>query len=92
MTVGHDISSYEAAYWGRDRPPNEFDHLHDRLTAHGFRLRPADDARAYALDARATFAPAMEFLIDDLVCPRGFWSIDSTVQAYSSRYDLDRVD
>ena len=49
-------------------------------------------AEVAAHEVRQTFGPPMEYLIDDLLCPRGFWSIDSTVKAWSSEYRLDRVD
>jgi hypothetical protein len=62
--------------------------LYADLEAHGFRLRPFDDAVAYGRQTRATYAPAMEYLIDDLLCPRGFWSIDSDVRSWSADYSL----
>ncbi len=92
MTAGHDISLYEERFWDAQRDRSLFVGLYERLTEHGFRLRPYDDAVEYSRSVRVTFAPAMEFLIDDLLCPRGFWSIDSTVPAYGSQYDLDRVE
>jgi hypothetical protein len=30
----------------------------------------------------------MEYLIDDLLCPRGFWSIESSVRSWSADYSL----
>jgi hypothetical protein len=90
MTAGHDISAYEEAFRESQRDRSQFEQLYRRLTDHGFQLRPYDDAVEYSR-IRASYAPAMEFLIDDLLCPRGFWSIDSTVPSYSSRYDLDRL-
>lgn len=92
MTAGHDLSEYEKSFWDAQRDRALFVGLYERLTAHGFQLRPFDDAVEYSRQVRATFAPAMEFLIDDLLCPRGFWSIDSTVPAYGTQYDLDKVD
>ena len=68
-----------------------FRNLYDDLEAHGFSLRPYEEARLYAREVRASFAPAMEYLIDDLLCPRGFWSIDSTVRAWSSIHEIERV-
>jgi hypothetical protein len=92
MTTGHDISAYEAQFEASLGNTELFEGLYADLTDHGFHLRPFDEAIVYTRTARATFAPAMEFLIDDLVCPRGFWSIDSTVRSWSSQYDLERVE
>lgn len=89
MTVNVDLTPYARP---ADPSGNEalFRNLYAELQAHGFSLRPYDEARAYTREARTSFAPAMEHLIDDLLCPRGFWSIDSTVQAWSSTHRLDR--
>ena len=32
----------------------------------------------------------MEYLIDDLLCPRGFWPLGSTVQSWSSQHEIAR--
>jgi hypothetical protein len=87
MTIGVDLSGYQLP--DDDGPSELFRDLYADLTAHGFRLRPFDEAAAYTRAARASFAPAMEYLIDDLLCPRGFWSIDSTVRAYSADHTLE---
>lgn len=50
-----------------------FRDLYDQLTAHGFDLVPYDVAREHAVAVRANYAPQMEFLIDQLLTPRGFW-------------------
>ena len=51
-----------------------FRDLYDRLTAHGFELLPYEEARRRAASIRGRWAPQMEYLIDTLLCPRGFWS------------------
>jgi Ion channel len=93
MTRGVDLSSYrQDDDPGRPIPDSPlFRNLYAELTAHGFELRPFDDAAAYARQTRQTFAPAMEYLIDDLVCPRGFWSIDSQVRSWSADHEIERV-
>lgn len=90
MTVGVDLSPYALPV---DPSSNDelFKQLYADLSAHGFSLRPYDEARAYARQVRSTYAPAMEYLIDDLLCPRGFWSIQSTVPAWSSTHPIARV-
>lgn len=47
--------------------------LYDTLSEHGFDLLPYDVAREHALAVRSHYAPQMEFLIDQLLTPRGFW-------------------
>lgn len=90
MTVGVDLSRY-ALPDGQSANDEMFRNLYSELEAHGFSLRPYEEARAYAREVRSTYAPAMEHLIDDLLCPRGFWSIDSTVRAWSSTHAIERV-
>lgn len=60
------------------RPPAEgepdlFRDLYDRLEAHGFDLVPYPVAVEYARAVRVDWGPKMEFLIDQLLAPRGFW-------------------
>ena len=43
------------------------------LEAHGFQLLPFEVGRAHARELRDGYAPQMEFLIDYLLAPRGFW-------------------
>ena len=90
MTRGVDLSAYTTA--ADVDPSNEgtelFRDLYADLTAHGFELRPYEDAVAYGRQTRSSYAPAMEYLIDDLLCPRGFWSIDSSVRSWSADYSL----
>jgi hypothetical protein len=66
--------------------------MYDDLAAHGFSLRNYDEARAYANETRASFGPAMEYLIDEFLCPRGFWAIDSQVKSWSSGRRIARFD
>lgn len=90
MTRGVDLASYETPP-ASGSPPDASDlfrDLYEELTAHGFELRPFDDAVAYGRVTRAAYAPAMEYLIDDLLCPRGFWSIDSSIRSWSADYSL----
>ncbi len=90
-TQGHDISTYRQEMVDADNT-HLFDELYQRLLDHGFDLRPYDEAKEYGRQVRATFGPAMEFLIDDLLCPRGFWPIGSTVQSWSSQHAIPRFD
>ena len=50
-----------------------FRELYDDLEAAGFDLLPYDDALRVAGDLRSIWGPKMEYLIDALAAPRGFW-------------------
>jgi len=50
-----------------------FVELYDQLTAHGFELAPFEEAQETMADFRREFDARMEFLIDTLHAPRGFW-------------------
>ena len=92
MTREVDLTDYQAGGSARSDSNTEyFRLLYDELVEHGFELRPYDEAAAYGARTRASFAPAMEYLIDDLLCPRGFWSIDSTVRSWSADYGVERI-
>lgn len=90
MTQGADLSPYLEAF-DDFQPQDLFRGLYDDLTDHGFQLRPYEEAAAYTRAVRRTWSPAMEYLIDDLECPRGFWSIDSTIESWSANHDLEYV-
>jgi hypothetical protein len=47
---------------------------YERLRAHGFDLVPFEMGIEHARQLRAGYGPQMEFLIDYLLAPRGFWS------------------
>jgi Ion channel len=91
MTRGVDLSAYETLVPpGTETTGSElFRDLYAELSEHGFDLRPYDEAVVYARQTRASYAPAMEHLIDDLLCPRGFWSIDSTIRSWSADHSLE---
>jgi hypothetical protein len=88
MTQGVDLTRYLEEY-DNFQAEHFFRNLYTELRAHGFELRPYEEAKTYVRAARRSWSPAMEYLIDDLECPRGFWSIDSTIESWSSQYDLD---
>ncbi|MEM7140625.1 MAG: potassium channel family protein [Actinomycetota bacterium] len=47
--------------------------LYAALEQHGFEMVPVDEARRAAVEFRNHYAPRMEYLIDLLDAPRGFW-------------------
>lgn len=91
VTQGVDLTPYRVATAGTGND-DLFRALYRDLAEHGFSLRPYEEAREYARATRGTFAPALEYLIDDLLCPRGFWPLASTVQPWSQGHALARFD
>ncbi len=77
LSNGGDLSPYQHLA-SPPEPGSEDDQLfrslYDSLVEHGFEVLPYDEARARAMALRSRWAPQMEYLIDTLLCPRGFWS------------------
>lgn len=78
LTEGVDLSTYDHLVPNPDGPVDSplFRELYDELEAHGFELLPYEEAGRRARAIRARFARELEYLIDALLCPRGFWSLD----------------
>lgn len=75
MTEGVDLSAYQTG-----QTPESLDEintfvvdLYARMETQGFELIPMGDAIDEMSGLRAAWAPSMEFLIDELLTPRGFW-------------------
>lgn len=89
LTHSRDLSKYEFNLEDNSEVAEAmFKDLYQRLSDHGFKLRPYDQAVAYAGEQRQYFGPAMEYLIDELVCPRGFWSLPSKTEPFSAKFKL----
>ncbi len=80
LTKNADLSHYErefeqSALVDLDGNQGEqgFLDLYQRLEDHGFQLRPFDEAWAETQELRRLYGPKMEYLIDELLAPRGFW-------------------
>lgn len=77
LTEGHDLSAYQGALVSEDVDAVEenefFIALYRDLEAHGLSLAPLAEARRRTAGLRNLYAPRMEYLIDELVAPRGFW-------------------
>lgn len=69
-----------------------FRQMYDDLEEHGFDLVPYREAREHVRTLRATYAPQMEFLIDDLLAPRGFWSIERATMPLLSTQHPELLD
>ncbi len=79
MTEGADLQAYQpdqATTSQVEDGERMFRELYDTLETHGFELIPFDEAVIRGMAFRNRYAPQMEFLIDFLLCPRGFWSTD----------------
>lgn len=79
LTKGADLSEYRArldedyARSAGDGGDDAYKELYQELEDHGFELRPLEDARAETLELRRLYDAKMEYLIDELLAPRGFW-------------------
>ncbi|MEM9563366.1 MAG: potassium channel family protein [Actinomycetota bacterium] len=79
LTADVDLSDYRArldetyAELEADDDTNLFRQLYDELTAHGFELMDYETAKEETRVLRRLFDAQMEYLIDALLCPRGFW-------------------
>jgi len=79
LTRDVDLSAYrqqlDETYAGdmEEGGDQVFSTLYGQLEQHGFSLRPMDEARAEILELRRLYDAQMEFLIDELLAPRGFW-------------------
>ena len=79
LTSDADLSAYrarlDATYESTEAGSgNElFRQLYDTLGEHGFELIGYDEARANTLELRRLYDAQLEFLIDAMDAPRGFW-------------------
>ncbi|MEM7342405.1 MAG: ion channel [Actinomycetota bacterium] len=84
LTEGVDLSEYRARLDATydsydpesphyDESPHFFENLYAMLESHGFELIDYETAREEVLPMRRLFDAQMEFLIDGLLAPRGFW-------------------
>lgn len=73
LTRDVDLSDYrrqlDTGYTG----DKVFAELYARLQNHGFELYPYEEARAHTLELRRSFDAQLEYMIDFLGAPRGFW-------------------
>jgi hypothetical protein len=78
LTRGIDLSAYQHHIIdpdGRQTDDSQmFADLYEQLGRHGFDLLPYDEALFRTTTLRNRFGPQLEYLIDTLLCPRGFWS------------------
>ncbi len=79
LTQGVDLSNYRAELdstydeHGDGDGATLFRQLYDTLDDHGFDLVEFDQARASTLALRRLYDAKLEYLIDAMLAPRGFW-------------------
>jgi hypothetical protein len=74
LTAHADLSDYrERLLHSADSDARQFRDLYDHLAAHGFALLPYDEAIAHSRELRSNYVAELEYLIDTLEAPRGFW-------------------
>jgi hypothetical protein len=82
LTDGADLSEYRKRFdevYASDQNQMWTD-LYAELEAHGFDLLPQHVARLRTIELRREFDARLEFLIDELMAPRGFWGHDVALQ------------
>lgn len=73
LTAGVDLSDYRAQLDEQYEGADYFEEMCDELTSHGFTLIPIEEAQHVMTDLRRQYDAQMEYLIDALLAPRGFW-------------------
>ena len=80
------VEAHDAAT-SEDGPGELFAALYRELEEHGFDLVPPEMALAHARHIRRQWAPKMEYAIDFLLAPRGFWCPEQVdIQLLSSQH------
>lgn len=80
MTVRTDLDEWRPTEAKADEDDRQFREAYRQLEDHGFQLLPYELCVQESTKLRAIYAPAMEYLIDALLCPRGFWAPHSNVR------------
>ncbi len=94
LTEGADLSEYRTRFdevYATDQNEMWADLYHE-LEAHGFDLVPERVARQRTQELRREFDARLEFLIDELMAPRGFWGHDVAAQGEHASLPTIRPD
>lgn len=73
LTDHADLTEYRERLDESYDDPTQFRQLYDALAAKGFPVKSFDDALAASQDLRRHYDAPLEFMIDTLEAPRGFW-------------------
>jgi hypothetical protein len=71
--TGHRMGSPDFETFSDDDRERFLRSLYDDLADHGFDLVPYEEGLAALRNMRERYAAALEYLIDSLLAPRGFW-------------------
>ncbi len=73
LTEGADLSEYRRKLDVMYEAGEGFAGLHQQLVDHGFDVLPYEEGRQILVSMRRQFDAELEYLIDELLAPRGFW-------------------
>ena len=73
LTEGVDLTRYRAQFDAQYDDQEQFRELYAAMEARGFPLLPYEDALEHSRTLRRQYDARLEFLIDNLDAPRGFW-------------------
>ena len=73
LTEHADLSSYREELDEAYVDEVQFRQLYDDMASHGFPVKPFDEALAATRELRRRYDAPLEFMIDTLEAPRGFW-------------------
>lgn len=73
LTRDVDLSGYRTQLDAAYNENQQFDEIYQRLADHGFELYPKADCRTHFLALRTAYDAELEYMIDFLGAPRGFW-------------------
>ena len=87
LTADVDLSAYRSKLDNSYQDDATFSQLYQDLADRGFPMLPYDEALPYSLELRTKYDAPLEYLIDLLEAPRGFWghSIGLRVDAAAGR-------
>ncbi|MCP5028427.1 MAG: two pore domain potassium channel family protein [Actinomycetia bacterium] len=71
LSAHADLTGYRDGVGDSD--DGQFRDLYDHLAQHGFPVRAYDEALAHTTELRNNYVAELEYLIDTLEAPRGFW-------------------
>jgi hypothetical protein len=97
LTKGVDLSEYrkrlDQTYLSDGLNGEQFyTAMYTQLEAHGFTLKEREAARAEILELRRLYDTKLEYLIDQLLAPRGFWGHKIGVTANSFQAPMPAVE
>lgn len=96
LTRGVDLSEYRAeldatyARFDEHAEGELYTTMYNQLVDHGFTMKPIAEARQETVELRRLYDAKMEYLIDELLAPRGFWGHKIGLKSSLAEDDLLR--